>query len=306
MRETKPETHTDIKSDGWVSRILPPPARPYALLMRLDRPVGIWLLLLPGWWAIALAAGGGVKFDGFILSRMGLFAAGAVIMRAAGCIVNDVWDRRIDAQIERTRNRPLAAGTIGVRQALALLCVLLVAGLAILLQMTPVTILLGVLTLPLIVLYPLMKRWTWWPQLFLGMTFNFGALMGWSAVGGAVSVSALLLYVGGIFWTLGYDTIYAHQDREDDQMAGIKSSALKLGPNSRIWVARFYAAAMILFIAAFATAGAGALSLAVLCAASLHPAWQLRGWIMDDPESCLRVFKSSRDFGFLVLLAALI
>ncbi len=295
--------HTDIRPEGWVS-FIPEGARPYILLARLDRPVGVWLLLLPGWWAVALASGGAPSMNADDWRIAGLFAVGAVIMRAAGCVINDLWDRRLDQKVERTQGRPLASGAVKPWQALVFLAFLLAAGLAILLQMSLVTVLLGFLVVPLIAVYPLMKRVTWLPQLFLGITFNFGALMGWSAVTGVVDTPALLLYTAGIFWTLGYDTIYAHQDKEDDALAGIRSTALKFGAASRKWVAGFYALAIILLALAGWAAGAGGLSFALLILPALHLLRQVWSWRMDNPESSLRVFKSNRNFGLLVLLFA--
>lgn len=283
-----------------------PDVRPYAYLMRLDRPIGTWLLLLPGWWAIMLAAGGGPGINGFIFNTLALFWFGAIVMRGAGCVINDLWDRKLDRQVERTQARPLAAGTIDERAALIFLVILLLIGLGILWQMSLVTVLLGFMVFPLIVLYPLMKRWTWWPQAFLGLTFNFGALMGWAAVNDVISVTALSLYVAGFFWTLGYDTIYAHQDKEDDARIGIKSSAIKLGENSKNYVTIFYLLAATFLFIAFLTAGAGWVSLALLVPAALHLAWQIKVWDMDDPENSLMVFKSNQDFGMLVMLAAIL
>jgi len=298
--------HTDIKSGGWVGRF-PAAIRPYVLLMRLDRPIGIWLLLLPGWWAITLATGGIRSLNLIDLKLLALFGAGAVIMRAAGCIVNDLWDRKLDAQVERTQARPLAAGTIAVWQALLFLGLLLVAGCGILLSIPSlVTVLLGVLAVPLIALYPLMKRITCWPQLFLGVIFNFGVLMGWSAVTGVVGLPSLLLYVGAIFWTLGYDTIYAHQDKEDDLRIGIKSTALKLGAQSKKWIAGFYGVAWGLFALAFVAAQAGWLSLALLLPVAAHFIWQIRRLDINNPQSALAVFRSNRDLGMIICLATLL
>jgi 4-hydroxybenzoate polyprenyltransferase len=286
--------HTDIKREGWVEKLLPPFLRPYAALARLDRPIGIWLLLLPGWWAIMLAAGGATRMDGADWTIFALFGIGAVVMRAAGCVINDLWDRDLDKKVERTSARPLASGEISVKQTTGFLVALLVLGLIILLQMNALTVLLGFLSLPLIAIYPLMKRFTWWPQLFLGFTFNFGALMGWSAVTGAIEFPAVLLYAGGIFWTLGYDTIYAHQDKEDDALAGIKSTALLFGVESKKFVSVFFSIAYVLIFMASQSL--------FLIPAALHLAWQLRVWMPDDAASSLRVFKSNRDFGILVLL----
>lgn len=295
------KNHTDIKMEGWIGRYSPAFLRPYILLMRLDRPIGIWLLLLSGWWAIVLSAGGIAAMTGREWGIFALFGVGAVVMRGAGCVINDLWDRDLDRQVERTRLRPLAYGAVSPRGAMVFLAGLLCCGLLILLQMNFVTVLLGFISVPLIVAYPLMKRVTWWPQAFLGLTFNFGALMGWSAVTGVVELPALLLYCGGIFWTLGYDTIYAHQDREDDMLAGIKSTALRLGARSKMWVTGFYAAAWICFALA-----AGASGFLFLIPAGLHLFWQITTWNPDGAESSLKIFRSNRDFGLLVLTSLLL
>ncbi len=296
--------HTDIARNGWISR-MPPFLRPYLLLARLDRPIGTWLLLLPGWWAIALAARGQDN-KGHALWLMLLFGVGAVIMRAAGCVINDLWDRRLDQKVGRTQQRPLAAGTVTPFQALVFLALLMAAGLLILCQLPRVTILLGILAVPLIVIYPLAKRFTWWPQLVLGLIFNFGALMGWAAMTGRIALPAILLYVAGIFWTLGYDTIYAHQDRDDDRAAGIKSTALKFGVHSKRWVSGFYTAAWIFLIFAFCTAHVSGLSFGLLILPAAQLIYQIKSWNPDNAPGCLTTFRSNRDFGLLVLLAALI
>jgi 4-hydroxybenzoate polyprenyltransferase len=293
---------SDINQEGLIDR-LPLWARPYALLARLDRPIGIWLLLLPGWWAIMLASGGLFAMtlhDWWIFI---LFGVGAIVMRAAGCVINDLWDRDLDAQVERTRQRPLAAGMLSPRQAMIFLVGLLVVGCVILIQMNFVTVLLGVISLPLVIAYPLMKRFTWWPQAFLGLTFNFGVLMGWSAITEIVGFSGLLLYAGAILWTLGYDTIYAHQDMEDDALAGIKSTALKFGEASKKYVAAFFAAAWVLIAAAGITGAPHSFVFLFLLPAAVHMGWQLWQWHRDDTASALRVFKSNRDFGLIVLAA---
>ncbi len=295
-------THTDINRKGWIAK-LPVRMQLFAILMRLDRPIGTWLLLLPGWWAIALSSGGLLRMNREDIYLLILFGVGAVVMRGAGCIVNDLWDRDFDRAVARTKLRPLASGAVTVKQALAFLVVLLLIGFFILIQMPLVAILLGIMTLPLIVSYPLMKRVTWWPQFFLGITFNAGALIGWAAVTGAVSLPALFLYLGGILWTLGYDTIYAHQDKNDDALIGVKSTARRLGAASRRWVAGFYAVGFILMAVAYLLADVG-LSGGLLLAGAAHLAWQVRSWDMNDPASSLLIFKSNRDFGLLMLLAA--
>ena len=276
--------------------------RPYAYLMRLDRPIGIWLLLLPGFWSIALASGGISNFGSYEYRIITLFIIGAIIMRGAGCVVNDLWDRDLDKMVERTKNRPLASGTVSIRKGVVFLATLLLIGLVILLQFNVTTIILGVITIPLIMSYPLMKRFTWWPQAFLGLTFNFGALMGYSAITGEVSASALLLYLGGIFWTLGYDTIYAHQDKEDDIMAGIKSTALKFGENSKTWVGGFYALSIASILGAHITTEDTYTTSILVLIPTLHFAWQLRAWNPNNQSSSLSIFKSNQIAGLLILL----
>lgn len=294
-----PSFHTDIAKDDWVDRFLPHKARPYARLMRLDRPIGTWLLLWPCWWSAALAGIEGGREIGFMI----LFAIGAVIMRGAGCVLNDLYDRDIDGKVERTQTRPLVSGEISVFGAAVFLIFLLLAGLAVLVQFNALTRWLGVGSLILVFTYPLAKRVTWWPQLVLGLTFNWGALLGWTAVRGEVGLPALLLYVAGIFWTLGYDTIYAHQDKRDDALVGIKSLALYLGERSRVWIGSFYAACLGLLVASGAAAGMGLLFFVLLLLPAAHAFWQLRTWKMDDPANCLARFRSNRDFGVLVFMA---
>lgn len=301
MTKANTKTHTDIKTGGPVIRYIPERARPYVYLARLDRPIGIWLLLLPGWWAIVMASGGVQLMNAHDWKIFALFGAGAVVMRAAGCVINDLWDREIDQKVERTRIRPLASSAISVKAAGIFLFALLISGLAILLQMNLVTILLGILSLPLIIVYPLMKRFTWWPQAFLGLTFNFGALMGWAAISVVPEGPALLLYVSGILWTLGYDTVYAHQDKEDDMLAGIKSTALKFGENSLLWVRGFYGASWVFLALAAALAFGKWYAPLFLLPAAGHLFWQLKRWDAGDADSSLNTFKSNRDYGFLVL-----
>ncbi|PZQ48268.1 MAG: 4-hydroxybenzoate octaprenyltransferase [Micavibrio aeruginosavorus] len=294
---------TDIRFD-LVSR-LPYSWQPYALLMRLDRPIGWWLLLLPGWWAIMLAGDGFNGLGWYEWYLMILFFLGAIVMRGAGCIVNDLWDRDLDAQVERTRARPLASGAVKPWQAITFLFFLLFFGLLLLVQMPAVTIWLGIFSLVLIGVYPYMKRITWWPQAFLGITFNFGALMGWAATTGRVEIETLLLYVGAFFWTLGYDTIYAHQDKADDQLVGIKSTALLFGERSKKWVGGFYAVAWVSIGLAAYLADASILSLGFLILPGVHLLLQVLLWNPDDPASSLRWFKSNRDCGLLFFLCFL-
>jgi len=269
---------------------LPPKLQGMAMLMRLDRPIGTWLLLLPGWWAIALADR--TRWDLFLL-----FAIGSVVMRGAGCVINDLWDRDLDAAVERTRGRPLVTGAVTRNEAFGLLALLLSIGFLILLYMPLTAVVTGVLSLVFVITYPLMKRFTWWPQMFLGFTFNFGALIGWAAATNTVSATAIGLYVAGIFWTLGYDTIYAHQDKADDALVGIKSTARLFGQKSKYWVSGFYAATILLLALTAPTP--------FLVLPLGHFIYQVAKWDMDDAASSLRFFKSNRDAGLLILLALL-
>lgn len=297
----------------WIERILPPALHPYAYLMRLDRPIGIWLLLLPGLWGITLAAGGAVNFTGETMRIMVLFAFGAVIMRGAGCVINDLWDRDLDKMVERTRSRPLASGAVSVKHGAVFLATLLLLGLIILLQFNMATILLGFLSLPFIALYPLMKRITYWPQVFLGLTFNFSLLMGWCAVTGSLGLQPVFLYIGAILWTIGYDTIYAHQDKEDDLMAGIKSTALLFGAKSKDMVRLFYglgAAFMVFgFFAELGDMSANPflpfLAIILLMVAMVYMIRILQKWQPESQSSSLRTFKANYIFGILIWLAAL-
>jgi 4-hydroxybenzoate polyprenyltransferase len=290
---------TDIRSGDWADRYAPPALRPYIRLARLDRPIGTWLLLFPGWWAIALAAPSWPDWR-----LMLLFGIGAMAMRGAGCTLNDIIDRDFDAQVARTRTRPLPSGAVSVPQAFLFLAIELAIGAAVLASLDRLAILLGFLVLLLIGTYPLMKRVTYWPQFFLGLNFNWGALMGWAAVTGRLELPAVLLYVGGIAWTLGYDTIYAHQDKEDDVLIGVKSSALALGARTRPWLFVFY----ILAVALWGGAGAAA-SMAwplwlwlCLGLVLLQLLWQAARVDTDSPEDCLRKFRSNRWTGWLLLI----
>lgn len=296
--------HTDIRKLDIIEN-MPPAARPYAYLARIDRPVGIWLLLLPCLWAISLAPVESIGGLFFKLWLVILFGIGAVAMRSAGCVINDIWDRDLDARVERTQGRPLAARDVPLKAAFLFLMGLLFIGLLVLLMMNSTTMILGFAALPLVVSYPLMKRVTYWPQAFLGLTFNFGALMGWSAVSGSIGLGAVFLYIAGIFWTLGYDTIYAHQDKEDDILIGVKSTALKFGAKSKQWVAGFYAMSIIFLGGAVASVAPLYLTLILLLPAAAF-AWQVMRWQIDDPQSGLDMFKSNRDAGLLILLVCVL
>ncbi len=284
---------TDIPRDGWVAS-LPDAVRPYARLARLDRPIGTWLLLFPCWWGLALAR----SLDLWLYLAFGL---GAVLMRGAGCTLNDIADRDLDRRVARTATRPLAARDITVWQAVAFMGGLLGASLAILLRLDRAAIELGVLVLVLVVIYPFMKRVTWWPQFFLGLAFNWGALMGFAAASGEVALPCFLLYAGGIAWTLGYDTIYAHQDKLDDALVGIKSSARRLGDASKPWLIGFYMTAIIFWFAAAAAAGFGWPCWLALAVAAGHCLWQVRTVDLDRPDRCLAVFRANTGVGWIVL-----
>ena len=293
--------HSDIAPPAWW-RHMPPASHPYLLLARFDRPVGWWLLLLPGWWVIPAASGD----FGAMLWMMGLFLIGAVTMRAAGCVVNDLWDRRLDQQVERTAARPLAVGTVSILQAMMFLAGLCVVGLAVLLQLPPTAILTGIAALPLVVLYPLAKRVTWWPQAVLGLTFSWGVPLGWTATTGTVPPATLLLvYAGSVAWVFGYDTIYAVQDMEDDRAVGVRSSALGLGRHLRAGVGVAYGLAVAGLAAGFlALLGVG-IWIAGLALMAVHLAWQVRRLDGGDPAGALHLFKSNRDAG-LCLVAGLV
>ncbi len=301
MTDTTQTAASDIPRGGWVDSFLPRALRPFARLSRLDRPIGTWLLLFPCWWSIALArpelAEGARLFA--------LFALGAIVMRGAGCTYNDIVDRDFDGAVARTADRPIPSGAVSVRGAVVWLVVQLLVGLAILVQLNAFAIGMGVASLVLVFTYPLMKRVTWWPQFFLGLAFNWGALMGYAAVAGRLDAAPVLLYIAGIFWTLGYDTIYAHQDKEDDALIGVKSSALRLGARTGPALWFFYAATVACLAAMGWQAGLGRTYQALLLAGAIQLAWQVRDVRIDDPADCLAKFKSNRLFGWLLLAGLL-
>ncbi len=296
----------DAAADNWVDRYAPIVTRPYLRLMRADRPIGTWLLLLPCWWGLALAAAGRGESLGKIGLNAALFATGACVMRGAGCAYNDIVDREFDAKVARTAQRPIPAGQISVRSAWIFLVCLCFAGLVILTRFNAYTIALGVGSLALVAAYPFMKRITWWPQAWLGLTFNWGALMGYAAVAGKLGPAPILLYLAGLAWTLGYDTIYAHQDKEDDALIGVKSSARALGSSTRAAVSIFYAITIALAAAAGAAASLGPIYYLALMAPAAHFYWQIRNIDIDNSAVCLKVFKSNRESGLLILAALLL
>ena len=289
---------------NWVDTLAPAWSRPYLRLSRLDRPIGSWLLLIPCWWSAALAAVAAHASAPSLL-RLVLFFIGAFAMRGAGCTWNDIVDRDLDKSVERTASRPIPSGQVSVRQAAAFLVLQALVGLAVLLSFNGFTIALGIASLVIVAVYPFMKRITYWPQIVLGLAFSWGALMGWAAAFGRLDLPALLLYAGSISWVIGYDTIYAHQDREDDALIGIKSTALLFGPRTKPMLALFYGVAVVLLGAAGYTAGAGLVFALGLIAFAAHLGWQIARLDIADPDNCLAVFKSDRDAG-LILFAGLL
>jgi 4-hydroxybenzoate polyprenyltransferase len=290
----------DAAKDNWVDRWAPPWLQPWLKLGRFDRPAGAWLLLLPGWQAIALASSQAHAWPSLALLLK--FAFGAFLMRAAGCAWNDILDRDIDAKVARTAARPLASGQISVKQALLFLALCSLISFAILLTLPPTAIWLGVGSLALVAAYPLMKRITWWPQAWLGLTFNWGALLGYAAVTGSLALPSVLLYISGFFWTLGYDTIYAVQDLEDDALAGVKSSARRLGAGVPRAVLIFYGVTTLIAFAAAYAAHLGPLFAVFGLLYGLHLFNQARQVRIDDGSEALRLFKSNRTAGLLLFI----
>ena len=293
-------TASDIPVGSWVDRFVPGPARPYARMARFDRPIGAWLLLFPCWWSIALATPDWSE-PGGTLWLIVLFWIGAFIMRGAGCTFNDITDRKFDALVARTANRPIPSGQVSVPQAVAYMIGLSLIGFIVLLQFNLFAIVVGASSLVLIAIYPFMKRITYWPQFFLGLTFNWGALLGWAAMRGDLQAPALVLYLAGIFWTLGYDTIYAHQDKEDDLLIGVKSSALKLDDNTRPWLAVFFALTIILLGVSGWLVGLAWPFYVALVLAAAQLGWQTATIDINDPQDCLVKFKSNRLFSWLLV-----
>jgi 4-hydroxybenzoate polyprenyltransferase len=292
------EALPDSVESQFLFRWAPPRFHPFLQLARLDRPIGWWLLLLPCWWSSALAS---ISQRAPLHWRdLALFFAGAVVMRGAGSTYNDIADRKIDAKVARTKGRPLASGRVGVKGALFFLAAQCLGGLAVLLNFNAVTIAMGFASLGAVALYPFMKRVTSFPQAVLGMAFAWGALVGWPAVTGSLALAPVLLYLGAVFWTIGYDTIYAVQDIEDDALAGIGSSALFFGPHLRRGVAGLYAASAIFMEAALASAHTGLLAQAGLFLFALHLAWQALRLDPADGVMALRLFRSNRNAGLLL------
>ncbi len=289
---------SDMPALTWIDRWMPVWLRPYLHLARLDRPIGTWLLLLPCWWSVALATPGWPD-----LRFVALFGIGALIMRGAGCTLNDIADRDFDGQVARTATRPIPSGAVSIPQAVAFLIVQLLLGLAVLLQFNFFAVMVGAGSLVVVAVYPFMKRITDWPQAVLGLAFNWGALLGWAAVRGDLSAAAGVLYMAGILWTLGYDTIYAHQDKEDDILIGVKSTALRLGENTGKWLTGFYCGTILLMALSGYLAGLGWVFYLGLAVAAGHLAWQVARLDTSDAKDCLGKFKSNRTFGLIVFAA---
>ncbi|HMN50964.1 MAG TPA: 4-hydroxybenzoate octaprenyltransferase [Xanthobacteraceae bacterium] len=296
----KPAAAPVADSTGnWVDRSAPAWAQPYLRLARIDRPIGWWLLLLPCWWSTAMAAlAQRAPWPDFKL--LVLFLIGAIVMRGAGTTWNDILDRKIDAQVERTKSRPIPSGQVSAKAAFAFAILLSFVGLAVLLLMNRFAILVGISSLLIVAIYPLAKRVISMPQFVLGLAFSWGALMGWAAVFGSLDWRPLVLYVGTILWVIGYDTIYAHQDRRDDAIIGVKSSARLFGEQTRSAIAILYAGTVILAGIAIAFSGGGVLSFAGLAAFAMHLAWQVRTLDADNPAYCLKLFRANRDAGLLL------
>ena len=305
LPQGKARAVADAGARNLVDRFAPAAILPYLRLARFDRPIGFFLLAFPCFWSVALAARSLEEPypDPWLLF---LFAVGAIAMRGAGCTYNDLIDREIDAQVARTRSRPLPSGQVTPRAAFIFMLALCLVGLVVLLSFNSTTIWLGLGVIPIVALYPFVKRFSHWPQAVLGLAFNWGALLGWPAVLGRLDWPAIVLYAGAVAWTIGYDTIYAHQDREDDDLIGLKSTALRFGSATKPWLASLYAFAWLAITAAGLMANAGTAFLICMLAAAAQLAWQVATLDIDDAENCLTRFRSNRDFAAIVLGAILL
>ncbi|MHC1947000.1 4-hydroxybenzoate octaprenyltransferase [Bradyrhizobium sp. UFLA06-06] len=297
-------TRVADSTGNWVDTHAPVWSRPYLRLARYDRPIGSWLLLMPCWWSAALAAGVAHDVRSLPLVVL-LFFIGAFVMRGAGCTWNDITDRDLDAKVERTRSRPIPAGQVTVTQAVVFMVLQALIGLFVLLQFNRFAVMTGIASLLIVAIYPFMKRITWWPQVVLGLAFSYGALMGFAVTLARIDLAAIALYAGSIAWVIAYDTIYAHQDAEDDALIGVKSTARLFGARTHRALVIFYGLAVLLIGVAFALAGARWPAWIGLAAFALHLAWQVRRLDISDGALCLRIFKSNRDAGF-ILFASLV
>jgi len=302
MTQANSDTVADAPRGNWVDTWAPGPARPYLRMIRADRPIGTWLLLWPCWWSTALAAvaaGDRTPNIWYLL----LFAIGAFVMRGAGCVYNDLVDKDIDGAVARTRSRPLPSGQVSVTAAKVFMLALALAGFLVLIQFNAFAIVLGIASLTIVAVYPFMKRFTYWPQAVLGLAFSWGALMGWAAVFARLDLAPVLLYFACMAWTIGYDTIYAHQDKEDDALIGLKSTALRFGERTKPWLVLFYGLALAGLGAAAWLAGASLVFFAGLALGALQLGWQIGTLELDNGDNCLKRFRSNRDFGAIIFFA---
>ncbi|TCU19810.1 4-hydroxybenzoate polyprenyltransferase [Rhizobium laguerreae] len=295
---------SDAPSDNWVYRILPPWLWPYAQLARWDRPIGWQLLMWPCFWSATLAAnaaiGEGIYSGSLLVSHLFLYFIGAVAMRGAGCTYNDLVDHEIDMEVARTRSRPLPSGRVTRAHAKIFIGLQALVGLIVLLQFNWLNVFLGVLSLGIVAFYPFAKRFTDWPQFYLGLAFSWGALMGWAGIMGGLSFAAILLYAASVAWTIGYDTIYAHQDKEDDELIGVRSTARLFGDRTRLWLIGLYGLTLLLMFIAFALAGANLIAFLALLGAAGMFAWQIVRLDINDPDQCLALFKSNNRVGLII------
>ena len=291
----------DATAGNWVDRLAPDWLKPYFKLARFDRPIGAWLLLFPCWWGQAL--GHLSANQAYVnLWYLFIFAVGAFVMRGAGCTWNDIVDRDFDGRVERTALRPIPSGQVSVKRALLFGLLLCLIGLLVLIQFNSFTIWLGIASLGLVAAYPFSKRYTYWPQVVLGLTFMWGALVGWAAVHAGLGLAPLLLYAGCVCWTIGYDTIYAHQDKEDDALLGLKSTALRFGAATPRWLTLFYGSALLLWAGAVALAGGPTITFVALGLVGLHMAWQVLTLDTEDSANCLVRFKANSHIGWVFFL----
>ncbi len=300
----------DAPSDNWVYRTLPRGLWPYAQLARWDRPIGWQLLMWPCFWssamaANALAAEGRLSFSLFLFHLV-LFFVGSVAMRGAGCTYNDLVDHDIDMQVARTRSRPLPSGRVSRNEAKLFMVAQALVGLVVLLCFNGFSILLGILSLAVVAIYPFAKRFTDWPQFFLGLAFSWGGLMGWAGLQGSLSLSAVLLYFAAVAWTIGYDTIYAHQDKEDDALVGVRSTARLFGDDTRYWLIALYGVTFLLLLAAFIAAGMGLFAYLGLLVALGMLVWQIVVIDIDNADQCLALFKSNNRVGVILFVGLLL
>lgn len=295
----------DAAPGNWVDRWAPAFARPYLRMARADRPIGSWLLLWPCLWSTAYAsmASGARQTDYWILL---LFTIGAFVMRGAGCVYNDIVDRDYDIKVARTKSRPIPSGQVSVTQAAVFMVFLALIGLLVLIQLNNFAILLGIASLGIVAIYPFMKRITYWPQFVLGLAFSWGGLMGWAAIFGALDWPAVGIYVAAILWTIGYDTIYAHQDKDDDALIGLKSTALRFGEDTKKWLSFFYISSWLILVWMGFLCGAGLIFYIGLILGAVHLAWQIITINIDDEMNCLYRFRSNRDYGTIIFAAILL